>query len=92
MFFILQGYISPGMEVPFTITFHPRDLSHDVRYEDLKCTLEGGKALKITLTGMCIGTPALKEVRCYLRNIVRQCVHFSLVTVIMNQNFAVCWR
>jgi len=51
------------MDVSFTVTFHPRELSHDIRYEDLKCAIEGGKPLKITLTGMCIGTPALKEVK-----------------------------
>ena len=50
------------MEVPFTVTFHPRELSQDVRYDDLKCAIEGGRPLKMTLTGMCIGTPAIKEV------------------------------
>ena len=56
----------------FTVTFHPRELSHDIRYDNLKCAIEGGKPLKITLTGMCIGTPALKEVSV---NDSKQCEH-----------------
>ncbi|XP_076808093.1 hydrocephalus-inducing protein homolog isoform X2 [Clavelina lepadiformis] len=66
----VRGYISPGMEVSFTLTFHPRELSQDIRYEDLKCKIEGGKPLKFTLTGMCIGTPPSKEVQtfnCHVR-------------------------
>lgn len=53
------------MEVPFTVTFHPRDLCNDIRYDGLLCHIEGGKPLKLTLTGMCVGSPATKEVRYY---------------------------
>lgn len=28
-----KGYISPGMEVPFEIVFHPTVVNHDIRYE-----------------------------------------------------------
>ena len=28
-----EGYISPGMEVPFAIVFHPTAVNHDIRYE-----------------------------------------------------------
>ena len=28
-----EGYISPGMEVPFEVTFHPQEISQDIRYE-----------------------------------------------------------
>lgn len=28
-----KGYISPGMEVPFQITFHPTAVHNDIRYE-----------------------------------------------------------
>lgn len=66
------GYISPGMEVPFTVTFHPQDLCQDIRYDDLLCHIEGGKPLKLTLTGMCVvGSPSTKEVvgfSCHVRS------------------------
>ena len=29
----VDGYISPGMEVPFEIVFHPTVVNHDIRYE-----------------------------------------------------------
>ena len=29
----VEGYISPGMEVPFDVTFHPKSLHQDIRYE-----------------------------------------------------------
>lgn len=29
----VQGYISPGMEVPFDITFAPQKIASDVRYD-----------------------------------------------------------
>ena len=28
-----EGYISPGMTVPFEVTFHPTELSQDIRYD-----------------------------------------------------------
>ena len=28
-----EGYISPGMEVPFEVTFHPKEINNDIRYE-----------------------------------------------------------
>ncbi|XP_077975805.1 hydrocephalus-inducing protein homolog isoform X2 [Styela clava] len=67
----ISGYISPGMEVSFTVTFHPINLSPDIRYDGLLCLIEGGKPLKLTLTGMCIvGSPTTKEVvgfSCHVR-------------------------
>uniref|UniRef100_H2YKD6 Uncharacterized protein n=1 Tax=Ciona savignyi TaxID=51511 RepID=H2YKD6_CIOSA len=65
-----QGYISAGMEIAFSVTFHPTKLCQDIRYDDLKCHIEGAKALKLTLTGMCVGTSAAKEVvgfNCHVR-------------------------
>ena len=62
------------MEVPFTVTFHPSRLCQDVRYDQLRCDIEGGKPLQLTLTGMCIGTPPLKEV------IVSNIFHITITT------------
>ncbi|ELT89592.1 hypothetical protein CAPTEDRAFT_222082 [Capitella teleta] len=57
-----EGYLSPGMDVPFDVTFHPVDISNDIRYDNLKCNIEGSKALRLTLTGMCVSVPTSKEV------------------------------
>uniref|UniRef100_A0A803TF57 HYDIN axonemal central pair apparatus protein n=1 Tax=Anolis carolinensis TaxID=28377 RepID=A0A803TF57_ANOCA len=58
----LEGYISPGMDVAFEVTFHPCELSPDICYENLPCHIQGGEPLRLTLTGCCVGVPAVKEV------------------------------
>ncbi|XP_068693384.1 hydrocephalus-inducing protein homolog [Montipora foliosa] len=58
----VKGYISSGMEVSFEIMFHPTEINHDIRYENLRCAIEGGKPLKLVLTGSCIPQTPLKEV------------------------------
>lgn len=35
-----KGYISPGMEVPFQITFHPTAVHNDIRYEVRMVTVQ----------------------------------------------------
>ncbi|KAJ8332018.1 hypothetical protein SKAU_G00429950, partial [Synaphobranchus kaupii] len=57
-----EGYICPGMEVPFDVTFAPLELSQDLRYDNLPCTLERGAPLKLTLVGSCVTSPITKEV------------------------------
>ncbi|XP_059682609.1 hydrocephalus-inducing protein homolog [Gavia stellata] len=56
-----KGYISPGMDVPFVVTFHPCKLSHAIQYEDLKCFIQGSEPLQLTLAGCCMETPVTKE-------------------------------
>ena len=48
-----QGYINPKMEVIFSIEFYPKSINSDIRYERIKCELEGTKPQYLTLTGMC---------------------------------------
>ncbi|KAI1889973.1 hypothetical protein AGOR_G00168420 [Albula goreensis] len=57
-----EGYICPGMEVPFDVTFAPTELSQDLRYDNLPCTIEGGTPLKLTLAASCVTSPVTKEV------------------------------
>lgn len=59
----ISGYISPGMEVSFEVLFHPHDINADIRYDGLRCFIEGASPLKLTLSGMCTGVPAFKEVQ-----------------------------
>ena len=37
------GYLSPGMEQPLNITFHPKTISNDIRYPRVPCIIEGAK-------------------------------------------------
>ncbi|KAL2094104.1 hypothetical protein ACEWY4_011416 [Coilia grayii] len=57
----VEGYICPGMEVPFEVTFTPTELSQGLRYEGLTCSIEGSCPLSLTLTGSCITPPNAKE-------------------------------
>ncbi|XP_066569678.1 hydrocephalus-inducing protein homolog [Amia ocellicauda] len=57
----VEGYISPGMEVPFVVTFAPQQQSQDIRYDSLPCAIEGGQPLTLTLTGSCMWAPTPKE-------------------------------
>ncbi|KAL7750642.1 hypothetical protein RI367_003984 [Sorochytrium milnesiophthora] len=56
-----EGYVPASMETPLEITFHPRQVSPDIRYENLICEVEGHTPLKLTLTGICIPQPAQTE-------------------------------
>lgn len=58
-----KGYISPGMDVPFVVTFRPSKLSRAIQYEGLRCSIQDGQPLQLTLTGCCMETPVTKEVR-----------------------------
>ncbi|XP_069028847.1 hydrocephalus-inducing protein homolog [Embiotoca jacksoni] len=74
-----DGYICPGMEVPFEITFAPMELSNDVRYENLPCFVEGSSSpIMLTVTGSCITAATSKEVVyfvCPVRSSHTQSVH-----------------
>ena len=66
-----EGYLAPGMETSFDVTFHPKDVNHDIRKDNVPCKLwivekkKEGKEnrpiitqcdpLYLTLTGMAIG-------------------------------------
>ncbi|OCT82470.1 hypothetical protein XELAEV_18025000mg [Xenopus laevis] len=65
------GYITAGTDVTFEIVFHPREIAADIHYENLSCFIEGSKALKLTLSGSCVGLPSTKEVvsfQCHVRS------------------------
>ncbi|XP_071613168.1 hydrocephalus-inducing protein homolog [Heliangelus exortis] len=56
-----KGYISPGMDVPFLVTFHPSKLSQTIQYEGLQCFIPGSEPLRLTLAGCCMESPLSKE-------------------------------
>lgn len=62
-----KGYICPGMEVPFEVTFAPVELSEDIRYENLSCFVEGAPSpVTLTVTGSCAAASTSKEVSVWL--------------------------
>lgn len=67
----VEGYITPGMEVNFDVLFHPQNISQDIRYDKLRCFLDGGphKPVTLTLTGSCTGIPPVKEVQNFSTNV-----------------------
>jgi hydrocephalus-inducing protein len=59
----LEGYIAAGMDVQFDVTFHPQEVTSDIRCENIRCQVEGlAKPLHLTLTGSCVGKPAQRDV------------------------------
>lgn len=59
----INGYISPGMDINFDVTFSPNELSQDIRKDNIKCILEGCAPIAITFTGSCIQSIPQKEVQ-----------------------------
>ncbi|XP_075998117.1 hydrocephalus-inducing protein homolog [Genypterus blacodes] len=59
----VKGYICPGREVPFEVTFAPVEPSNDTRYEILSCHVEHASSpITLTVTGSCIVASTTKEV------------------------------
>jgi hydrocephalus-inducing protein len=57
----LEGYLSPGLEVRVAVTFAPRRQSPVVRFEGVKCTIEGGAPLLVDISGLPTAREAEKE-------------------------------
>ncbi|NXQ99391.1 HYDIN protein, partial [Sagittarius serpentarius] len=64
-----KGYISPGMDVPFVVTFRPSKLSRAIQYEGLQCFIQGSEPLRLTLAGCCMETPVTKETLTFMCNV-----------------------
>ncbi|KAM4733696.1 hydrocephalus-inducing protein homolog isoform 3-T4 [Anableps anableps] len=58
----VKGYICPGKDVPFEMTFAPVNLNNDIRYENLSCFIEGSSSVKLMATASCIPAITSKEV------------------------------
>eukprot|EP00794_Sanderia_malayensis_P018879 gene18879-20779_t len=71
----IKGYISAGMEVSFDITFTPVKVGKEdekcLRCDAPRCAIEGGRPLKLVLTGSYIKQTPMKETihfQTYVRN------------------------
>lgn len=50
------------MEVSLEVTYHPTEVGKENLYKNLLCFIQGGPPLSLTLSGVCVGLPAVKEV------------------------------
>ncbi|KAI4571668.1 hypothetical protein MJG53_013774 [Ovis ammon polii x Ovis aries] len=57
-----EGYITAGMEVSFEVTYHPTEVGKEILHKNLLCFIQGGSSLSLTLSGVCVGPPSVKEV------------------------------
>jgi adenylate kinase family enzyme len=57
-----EGYISPGLEVTFSVTFHPTTERGDVRCEGVQCTVEGvDHPIFLDLSGVAVAVQPERE-------------------------------
>lgn len=56
-----EGYITSGMEVALEVTYHPTEIGKESLYKNILCFIQGGNPLCLTLSGICVGPPAVKE-------------------------------
>lgn len=83
-----KGFINPGMEVPFQVTFAPVELISDTRYENLLCLVEGSSSVvTLIVTGSCIAASTSKEVGQKLPFAQIQCViYMKLISLIVHNH------
>ncbi|MCJ8733357.1 hypothetical protein PDJAM_G00222410, partial [Pangasius djambal] len=79
-----EGYICPGMEVPLVVTFAPEEVKQDLCYDNLFCSIEGGKPVTLTLAGSCIALPVANQVLNFVCQVRSQCT--QSVTLSNNTN------
>ncbi|KAK9824158.1 hypothetical protein WJX72_008157 [[Myrmecia] bisecta] len=56
--FPAEGFLAPAQDVKLDVTFHPRNVSRDIRVEKVRCKVEGGEDRFLTLTGACVESKA----------------------------------
>ncbi|XP_045149859.1 hydrocephalus-inducing protein homolog [Echinops telfairi] len=57
-----EGYITAGSEVSFEVNYHPTEMGKESVYKNIPCFIQGSNPLSLTLSGVCVGLPAVKEV------------------------------
>ncbi|NXX95861.1 HYDIN protein, partial [Centropus bengalensis] len=84
-----KGYISPGTNVSFVVTFHPSEVSPAIHYEGLQCFIQGSEPLLLTLAGRCMETPAIKETLTFACNVRKKHSQAVLLSNPSNEAWAV---
>lgn len=57
-----EGYITSGTEIALEVTYHPTEIGKESLYKNILCFIQGGSPLCLTLSGICVGPPVVKEV------------------------------
>ncbi|KAM6177458.1 hydrocephalus-inducing protein homolog [Erethizon dorsatum] len=57
-----EGYIAASMEVSVEVTYRPTEVGKETLCRNIPCFIQGGSPLSLTLSGVCVGPPAVKEV------------------------------
>lgn len=52
-----KGFLNPHEDQIFQITFHPDVVDADIRFNKVKCNIEGSDPLYINLLGKCVEQP-----------------------------------
>jgi len=73
-----SGYIQPNSNLDLEVTFHPKEVDSDIKYEKVKCEIKGGEPQHLTLLGKCVeqeeGTQAPVQFNAMVRKTVKQTV------------------
>ncbi|XP_047008963.2 hydrocephalus-inducing protein homolog isoform X3 [Ictalurus punctatus] len=85
-----EGYICPGMEVPLVVTFAPDEVKQELCYDNLFCSIEGGKPVTLTLAGSCVVLPVANQVLNFVCQVRSQCT--QSVTLSNNTNQRWCLK
>ncbi|XP_053355859.1 hydrocephalus-inducing protein-like [Clarias gariepinus] len=85
-----EGYICPGMEVSLVVTFAPVEVKQELCYDNLICSIEGGKPVTLTLAGSCIVLPVVSQVLNFVCHVRSQCT--QSVTLSNNTNQRWCLK
>lgn len=89
-----KGYIGPGTEVPFDVTFAPVELSADTRFENLSCCVEGlSSPVTLSVTGSCVVASTSKEVGLiYFHTMMSTAVKkISTACIFAHRGFFIWW-
>ncbi|XP_055993028.1 hydrocephalus-inducing protein homolog [Sorex fumeus] len=57
-----EGYITAGTDVSLEVTYRPTEVGKESLCKQLLCYIQGSSPLSLTLSGICVGLPAAKEV------------------------------
>lgn len=52
-----SGFVAPHSEARFELAFHPTRIARDMRFESLRCRIEGMGDLRLFVTGECVPQP-----------------------------------
>ena len=73
-----SGYIPPNSNLDLEVTFHPKQVDHDIRYNDVKCEIKGGDSLHLTLMGKSVEQDQNSTQDLQFETVVRKATHQTI--------------